>query len=185
MDCKKSALQRAILASCAALILIAGSCEAKEASAAISLDRLPTGWRDDNALDFPFSTLHGHRVVLTMAYASCHRICPMTIDELKHMQNVADARHEVLDFVIVSYDPKNDNPAVWHRYRQSRRLNRSNWHFLCGSREVTEQLARELGFPFWTFDEHVMHESRVVLFDSQGNLQAALGLPTSHWADAL
>jgi protein SCO1/2 len=170
---------------CVALMLLAGLCTAQEARSDVSLDQLPQTWHDDQARDLALTALHGHRVVLTMAYATCHRICPMAIDELKRMQQVADAHGETIDFVIVGYDPINDSPAAWHRYRLNRRLNRDNWHFLSGSRDATNQLARQLGFPFWTYDEHVMHESRAVLFDSQGIQRAALGSPTSRWVDAL
>jgi protein SCO1/2 len=170
---------------CAALTLPAGLSSAQELRIEAGLDQLPQKWHDDQARDLSLSALRGHRVVLTMAYATCHRICPMAIDELKRMQQAVDARGETVDFVIVGYDPKNDSPAVWHQYRLNRRLNRDNWHFLSGSREATSQLAHQLGFPFWQYEEHVMHESRAVLFDSQGVQRAALGSPTSHWADAL
>ena len=183
--CRNVALQRTFLVCCTALTLLAGLSSAQELRGEARLDQLPQSWHDDQARDLALTALRGHRVVLTMAYATCHRICPMTIDELKRMQRAVDARGETVEFVIVGYDPKNDSPAVWHQYRLSRRLNRDNWHFLSGSRDATNQLAHQLGFPFWQYEEHVMHESRAVLFDSQGIQRAALGLPTSHWADAL
>jgi cytochrome oxidase Cu insertion factor (SCO1/SenC/PrrC family) len=70
--------------------------------------------------------------------------------------------------VIVGYDPEADDPATWHQYRQTRHLTRGNWHFLVGSRAAVEQTARQLGFPFWRYDQHVMHESRIVYFNEQG-----------------
>ena len=183
---KRIALQRSNLMSCAvALTFLAAWCPAGELRGSVSLGELPQGWRDDRAHDVTLTGLRGHRVVLTMAYAACHRICPITIDELKRMQRVLDARGEIVDFVIVSYDPKNDSPAAWHQYRLSRGLNRDNWHFLSGSQTATEQLAHQLGFPFWKYEEHVMHESRAVLFDSVGVQSAVLGSRNSRWSDAL
>lgn len=182
---KPAASMRRVFVLCTALALLCGPGAARAAGGA-SLGQLPQGWRDDSARDLPLSALKGHRVVLTMAYATCHRICPMTLRELEHLQEVADARAERVDFVIVGYDPVNDSPAVWHRYRASRGLTRPNWHFLSGSTATTRALARQLGFPFWTMDDgHVMHESRAILFDSEGEQRAVLGLPTSQWADAL
>jgi len=115
----------------------------------VNLGELPQSWHDDRSRDLVLAGLRGHRVILTMAYATCHRLCPATMDEFKRMQRVVDARGEIVDFVIVGYDPKNDSPAVWHQYRLSRGLNRDNWHFLSGSHAATLQLARQLGFPFW------------------------------------
>jgi hypothetical protein len=62
-------------------------------------------------------------------------------------------------------------------------LIRDNWYFLSGSREATERLAHQLGFPFWQYDDHVMHESRAVLFDSQGIQRAAFGSDSARWSD--
>ena len=180
-------LQSSAVARLAAVvaILLAAWHPAGAMGGSVSLGELPQGWHDDRARDLPLAGLHGHRVVLTMAYASCHRLCPATMEEFKRMQRVADARGEIVDFVIVGYDPKNDSPAVWHQYRLTRGLSRENWHFLSGSETDTLQLARQLGFPFWTYDEHVMHESRAVIFDAGGVQRAVLGSRTSRWSDAL
>jgi len=120
-----------------------------------------------------------------MAYASCRKICPATVEQLKRMQVVLDLRGETAHFVIVGYDPDNDDAAVWHQYRTERRLNRENGHFLSGSREATEQFASACGFEFWKYEEHVMRESRVVIFGSDGTQPAVLGPETLRWADAL
>jgi cytochrome oxidase Cu insertion factor (SCO1/SenC/PrrC family) len=182
----RNSLQRStLLCGAAALMLLAAWCPAADLRAGVSLGELPQGWHDDRARDLTLTALQGHRVVLTMAYATCHRLCPATMDEFKRMQRVVDARGELVDFVIVGYDPKNDSPAVWRQYRLNRGLNRDNWHFLSGSQTATEQLAHKLGFPFWTYDEHVMHESRAVLFDTSGAQRAVLGSRDPRWSDAL
>jgi len=172
--------------------LLSGAClPATNASPApglvggIRLDMLPQGWRDDRNQAFALNDLAGRRVVLTMAYANCHRICPMTINALKDLQSSLDARGEQADFVIVGYDPDNEDAATWHQYRRSHHLPRANWHFLSGSHDDTEQLARQLGFSFWKYDEHVMHESRAVVFDARGLLTAEFGPDTRGWTAAL
>lgn len=175
----------ALLASFAALGLLGGLCAAQEPGTGVNLERLPRMWRDDDGRELALTGFHGHRVVLTMAYATCHRICPATMEQFTRMQHLADARGEAVDFLIVGYDPKNDSPAVWHEYRLNRRLTRKNWHFLSGSEDATRQLAHQLGFPFWTMEDHVMHDSRAVLFDVDGSQRVALGTAPSRWADAL
>jgi cytochrome oxidase Cu insertion factor (SCO1/SenC/PrrC family) len=183
---KLISLHRSAIARFAVVvILLAAGRPAGALGGNVGLGELPQGWHDDRARDQALAGFRGHRVVLTMAYASCHRLCPATLDEFKRMQRVADARGEIVDFVIVGYDSKNDSPAVWHQYRLSRGLSRDNWHFLSGSETDTQQLARQLGFPFWTYDEHVMHESRAVIFDAGGAQRAVLGSRTSRWSDAL
>jgi cytochrome oxidase Cu insertion factor (SCO1/SenC/PrrC family) len=132
------------------------------------LEQLPDDWRDDSGQSFQLGNLRGQRLVLTMAYASCHRICPLTMQRLQELQAGFDSRGTNAQFVIVGYDPEADDPATWHQYRQTRHLTRGNWHFLVGSRAAVEQTARQLGFPFWRYDQHVMHESRIVYFNEQG-----------------
>jgi protein SCO1/2 len=151
----------------------------------VALRQLPQEWTDDNGQTLPLTVLKGERVVLTMAFASCHRFCPMTLEALEQMQQRADERGERLTFLIVSYDPANDTTDVWRRYREHHHLSRPNWHFVRGSAPDTRRLARQLGFTFWVYDDHVIHESHAVVFDAQGNAQAALDSHVSHWSDVL
>lgn len=149
--------------------------ESDAAAGDVSLAMLPQIWRDDDGRLLTLAQLSGRYVVLTMAYAHCHRICPMTIAGLKELQATLDARGSVAEFVIVGYDPANEGPAAWRQYRRSHHLDRPTWHFVTGSVADTAQLARQLQFELWKYDEHVMHDSRVLVFDAQGLLSRALG----------
>ena len=140
------------------------------AMAATSLEQLPGDWRDDSGREFHFGNLRGHLLVLTMAYASCHRVCPLTMQRLQKLQSDFDSSGTSAQFVIVGYDPEADDPAAWRQYRRTRHLTRDNWHFLVGSRAAVEQTARRLGFQFWRYDQHVMHDSRIVYFNEHGDL---------------
>jgi cytochrome oxidase Cu insertion factor (SCO1/SenC/PrrC family) len=129
--------------------------------------------------------LVGHRVILSMAYTRCHNTCPATFNELLRMQQVLDGRGEQASFVIVGYDADNDDPRSWHDYRLNHRLDRPNWHFLAGSARNVRRLAHQLGFEFWNYDTHVMHDSRVVFFDSKGLFSGAVSPATGDWAALL
>ncbi len=135
------------------------------------LDSLPQTWRDEGGDLFDLHGLNGHAVVLTMAYASCHRICPLTMQRLQQLQARFDARQIHAEFVVVGYDPQSDDAAAWRRYRRTRHLTRANWHFLIGSTQQVSRFAQVLGFEFWKADEHVMHDGRILYLDPQGVLQ--------------
>ena len=165
---------------CAAL-LYAGAAGA----GAARLDQLPQDWRDDLNQPLVLNNLVGHRVILSMAYTTCHNTCPATFNELQRMQQVLDGRGEQVSFVIVGYDADNDDPQSWHQYRLNHRLDRPNWHFLTGTPKTVRRLARELGFEFWNYDTHVMHDSRVVFFDSKGLYSGAVSPATGDWAALL
>ena len=152
---------------------------------ATRLEQLPQSWHDDEGRSVALAAHAGHRVVLTMAYANCHRICPATIAALRRLQHSLDERGETADFLIVGYDPEHDDAAAWHHYRLLHGLTRANWFFLGGTHDDTARLARELGFEFWKYDEHVMHESRVVVFDAHGVVVVAADPAKPGWANAL
>ena len=165
--------------------LLAGSLLAAGAQAQVSLAQLPQAWRDDTGGEFPLRQLLGRRVILTMAYASCHRICPMTLQNLARMQAELDQRGEAADFIVIGYDPDHERPSAWHAYRREHGLTRENWHFLTGSPSGTDQLARQLNFEYWRYDEHVMHDSRAIVFDTAGVQRATLGPDDQSWSAVL
>jgi cytochrome oxidase Cu insertion factor (SCO1/SenC/PrrC family) len=144
--------------------------------AASALAGLPADWLDDQGQPLDLRTLGDRRLVLTMAYASCHRICPMTIHKLQALQGELDAAGEQATFVVVGFDPESDDPAAWHEYRRERGLTRPNWLFLTGhDAGQVRQFAQRLGFEFWRYDEHVMHDERVVVLAPGGALQLSAG----------
>ena len=139
-------------------------------ASAPQLAGLPAAWRDDRDQPFDLRTLQGHAVVVTMAYATCHRVCPLTMRRLQQMQREFDRRGASAEFLVIGYDPDRDDARAWHQYRETRHLMRDNWHFLLGTRAAVEQTARQLGFEFWKYDEHVMHDTRILYFDEHSRL---------------
>jgi cytochrome oxidase Cu insertion factor (SCO1/SenC/PrrC family) len=169
-----------------ALPFPSGAAEPTAASAAAALlDRLPANWRDEHGATLRLTALHGQRIFVTMAYTSCHRICPMTMTRLAEVQQELDERGMSAEFVIVSYDPDNDDAAAWRRYRASHHLLRDNWHFLSGTPSDTERLARVLGFEFWRDGEHVMHGFRIVALGSDGAWRGAVDSAHGDWRNLL
>ena len=162
--------------ACAALLVAVGAMAGPAGGA--RLEQLPPSWHDDLGRSFALADLIGHRVILSMAYTRCHKVCPATLGQLQRIQQVLDARGEQASFVIVGLDPDSDDAASWHQYRANRRLDRSNWHFLTGTRRDVWQLARRLEFQFWTYDTHVVHDSRIVVFDTHGFFSSAFGPET-------
>lgn len=168
---------------CAAMLAAAGLWAAD--GVGTRLQQLPQRWRDDQGQVLALTDLVGQRVILSMAYTRCHSVCPSTLEQMRRMQTLLDARGEQASFVIIGYDPDHDDPESWRQYRASRQFNRSNWHFLTGTEQETRQLAHQLGFDFWTYDTHVMHDSRVVIFNSQGLFSAAISPVTQDWSALL
>ena len=141
--------------------------------APVTLAAVPQIWRDESGGAFDLGALRGHPVVVTMAYASCRRVCPTTMQSLRKVQRALDDHGVAADVIIVGYDPK-DDPSVWQRYRQKQGLVYPNWHFLSGAEPDIRRFASLLGFDFWMYDEHVMHDFKIVFIDPQGEVVAGL-----------
>jgi cytochrome oxidase Cu insertion factor (SCO1/SenC/PrrC family) len=183
MEPSSSLRLRTLLArACLAVALAGGTAFAAPGVApGASLGALPQSWRDDGGQPFSLAALGGRPVVVTMAYANCHRFCPMTMDRLRKLQATLDAEHRQADFVIVGLDPDDDDPATWHHYRRSHHLERGNWHFLSGAHDDVAAVAERLGFEFSKMDEHVMHDTHVLLFDTHGVLAGELPSDATGW----
>jgi len=129
---------------------------------------------DDRGRARELAEWRGRAVVLTMAYGACRSVCSTTLRVLDELQALADRRGVRLDFVIASVDPAEDTPAVWADWRRARRLERDNWTFLCGSESATRLLAGFLGIRRWRYDDHMLHDFRIVRLDADGHAGAAV-----------
>jgi len=125
-------------------------------------------WVDADGATRTLDAYKGRPIVITMAYTSCRKTCSSSMLVLRRMQEILARRGHDVSFIVVSYDPSHDSPAEWHRYREARRLPPS-WHFLSGAEADTRQLADFLELKYWVYDEHVMHDFRIVIFDADGN----------------
>lgn len=163
----------------AACIVAAPASLAASAAPGLSLAALSGAWRDDGGQAFSLEQLGGRPVVVTMAYANCHRFCPMTMKQLSALQASADRAHRPVEFVVIGLDPIGDTPADWHHYRETRHLRRANWHFLTGTTDDVAATAHQLGFENTRMDEHLMHDTHVLLFNTRGTLASELD-PDAH-----
>jgi len=150
------------------MLAVALSCPLIAAAVAWSLPATlrQRSWVKSNGKDFRLADVGSPIVVMTMAYTACQKVCSNTSLVLGEIQRRFDLMKQPAEFVVVSYDPRNDSPADWQEYRQRRGLQRANWHFLTGDADSTRVLARQLDLDFWTYHEHIVHDFRIVLFDS-------------------
>ena len=153
-----------------ALLPLAAMARAEPAS----VYQLPLGFVDDQGRHRELAEWRGRAVILTMAYGACRSICSTTLRTLEELQAAADAKGVALEFIVVSIDPAEDTPEAWADYRRARRLTRANWTFLSGGAAATRALARFLGIRVWRYDEHVMHDFKVLRLDADGAIGPSL-----------
>lgn len=131
-------------------------------------------WVDDLDRPYALASLRGSYAVVNMGYGACRRVCSASLRVLEQLQVLADARQLALQFVVVGLDSSQDRPADWAIYRTERKLTRDNWHFLSGDSASTARMAGWLGVRYWHYDEHVMHDFRIVLVSPDGRVVAVM-----------
>jgi cytochrome oxidase Cu insertion factor (SCO1/SenC/PrrC family) len=164
--------------ACIVGLLLGASGPARTAAAAeaaaANLYELPFDWQDEHGEPARLGQWQGHTILLTMAYSSCREVCSFALQRLEQLQKSADRAGIAVDIVIVSYDPAIDSPASWSTYRRHHHLLRSDWHFLTGSGAVTKQFAAALDFPSWLYDEHRVHDFKILLVNPAGGIASTL-----------
>lgn len=136
--------------------------------------RLNLEFVDDRGVPRALAEWRGRPVVIAMAYGACRSICSSTMRTLEQVQAEAERQGAQLEFVVVSIDPEQDTPQAWSEYRKAHHLQRANWSFLAGSKRATAALARFLAIRFWNYDEHVMHDFKIVRLGAEGTIDATL-----------
>lgn len=137
---------------------------------ALNVYQINVALTDDTGRRVNLSHWTGRPAILTMEYTNCRFICSITLQRLKDVQAAADRAKQEFDFIVLSIDPKNDTPEAWTKYRKTRGLHRKNWSFLTGSLVDTPDLARRLGVRYWLYDEHIMHDFRLLRIDEAGEV---------------
>jgi len=137
------------------------------------LNELPYDWQDEHGEASRLSQWSGKTVLLTMAYPTCRQTCSYALHRLEELQQSADRAGTPIEVVVISYDPK-ISPGTWSIYRRHHHLDRTNWHFLSGSTATTQQFAKALQFPYWLYDEHLVHDFKILLIGPDGQIAKTL-----------
>jgi len=135
---------------------------------------LPNTFTDDRGKELHLSEWRGKPMIVTMEYSECRFMCSTTFSQLKEIQAVADKKKINIDFLIISLDPHNDTPEAWQQYRKNRNIERDNWHLLTGSNATTREIASLLGINYWTMDEHILHDFKVVRLNTRGEIEKSI-----------
>ena len=136
--------------------------------------QFPAQWIDDTGKTVALQQYKGKPVVISMAYSTCRKFCPMTMARLNQIQQLYDKLGINADFVLISYDPSIDHWQTWAQYRVDHHYQRQNWHFLTGTPENTKSISELLGMNYWLYDDHVMHNFKIDLLDSECNIEKTL-----------
>jgi protein SCO1/2 len=136
----------------------------------------PWIWLDDRGERVTLASWRGTPLVVTAVYTTCFETCPRTIVRLRRVYDEFVRAGRRAEFVVVTLDPAVDTPERLSEFRRARGLPAA-WHLLTGTRQATEQLMAVLDVHVMDMDVHLVHDSRITLFDAGGLRAGELGAP--------
>lgn len=138
-----------------------------------SLFSYPWTWLDEHGARVAFSRFRGTPLVMAAVYTTCFETCPRTLVRLRRVYDEYVRTGRSAQFVVVTMDPAIDTQERLLQFKQSRSLPEP-WRLLTGSRQDTEQLMDLLNIHIMDMDVHLVHDSKITLFDARGMRTAAL-----------
>lgn len=138
--------------------------------------------QDSSRVSFP-SDYRGKIVVMSFIYTHCPDICPLTTNNMQHLQDTlkSDGIKNVR-FVTLTFDPNRDTPQVLKEYAAIRGINFDGWDFLSGSKANTDSVTYSVGFRYFPGDSsytksgeliyYITHTDKCVLIDGKGRVRA-------------
>ncbi|MFY0546264.1 SCO family protein [Brevibacillus sp. H7] len=132
--------------------------------------------------DLPFETLSGQTITLgetagtirlvELMYTRCPDVCPLTTVRMKELQERLKQDGSFgkdVQFLTITFDPKNDTREALQKYVNQLQLDLNGWHFLRGGEEQTKSLITSLGFTVKGIESNLYTHSTVTYLVDQKN----------------
>lgn len=163
-----TALRRAALAAALLLPLYATA-----ALPGNSVYRLDTTLTDAAGQHFALHDMAGGPVLVTMFYGDCHAACPIIIETLKRTVAALGPEGKRLKVLMVSLDPRHDNPATLSSLLQMHQLDPAQFRLTVAANDSqTRALAATLNIKYRTLaNGEINHTTRIALLDASGTVQ--------------
>ena len=138
--------------------------------------------QDSVKVEFP-KIIKDKITLLAMVYTHCPDICPMTTHNMYLVQQrLPDELKDKVRFVVISFDPNRDTPAVLKKFAEIRDITFDNWTLLSGDEQNTKEVMLKFDIKAIpadsSYDENgelsynVIHTDRISLIDQNGRLRS-------------
>lgn len=104
---------------------------------------------DENGKVLQLESFKGKPVVISMAYTSCAYTCPLILAQMQQLEKaLAEKGKKDVRFILVSFDPDKDTPAVLKEYAKKKKLS-AQWNLLTSkSDKEPREIASLLGIKY-------------------------------------
>ncbi len=147
-----------------------------------SLYQTKSQWVDPSGKTMKLEELRGKPVVITMVYTRCQYTCPLIVKKLKDIEKTLADKPD-LRFVMVSFDHKNDTPAVLRKFMEEKELDAKKWTVIAGKTSGSvRELAALLDISYkQEKNGEYSHSNVVALLDKEGVKRASVnGISADH-----
>jgi len=138
--------------------------------------------QDSVTVEFP-KIVKGKITLLAMVYTHCPDICPMTTHNMQLIeQRLPDNLKNKVKFVVISFDPDRDTPAILKKFAEIRDITFENWSLLSGDKQNTKEVMLKFGIKAIPADSSynnngelsysMIHTDRISLIDQDGKLRS-------------
>jgi len=157
-----------------ALLASAGAAAAPVALPTDSIYQLPVTLTDQHGEARGWQERRGKPQLVSMFYTACKYVCPLIVDSAKGIeQQLTPAQQARLGIVLISMDPKRDNPATLKAQADNRKLDPTRWSLTAPSADDVRAVAGVLGIRYRALaDGEFNHTSALVLLDPEGRILA-------------
>lgn len=131
-------------------------------------------WRDHAGRRLSLESWRGRSTVLTFAYTSCEKMCPVVVDVLAEaLAHVPDARQRAR-VAVVSFDPATDTAARMRGWLAEQDVAARGWRMLTTDEAAAlRDLAGRVGFSFERRSPGLFkHNTVIAVTGGEGRLRA-------------
>ncbi len=124
---------------------------------------------DEQSLPFTLSGLRGQVVAVDFIYTRCPLpdVCPRLSANFRRLQRRFGDRVILLSITI---DPLHDSPEVLARYAKLWNADAASWHFLTGTPEAIDTVARSFGMFYFPEEGSLTHTTATAVIGRTGRL---------------
>lgn len=141
-----------------------------------SIYQVQSNWLDQFGKTQRLESLRGKPVAISMVYLTCQYTCPTTILRMKSLEKMlSDQGEKDIQFVLVSFDPKHDTPAIMKKYAAKHSLAYPKWRFLTSKSEPDmRELASLLDFKYKKIaGGDFEHSFGIIVLDKNGRIRGS------------
>lgn len=143
----------------------------KESESQNSLYQLSGDWTDQHGKEIKLDQLAGRVQVTAMIFTNCAYACPKIVDNMKAIEEKLPKNLKgKVDFLLVSFDSKNDTAARLNQYASRHQLD-DNWTLLHGNPDQVRMLSMLLQIQYAPLQGGGFnHSSAITILDKNGDI---------------